>query len=195
MTLSDDVVSFLERERIVKVQDLLNHLRSRNPNISEEDGVDVVRNLAQSGSVDLEDLPPSARSIREYLKFWQLNLDLYSALFISLVTVLAIYFVPLRSSLISLRWILGAMFVIFVPGFVLTGALFPKGGELDGIERFAVSLGLSTALVPLFGLALNYSPLGISLTPIVISMTIFTIGMSIICFMRRFKISRDSTET
>jgi len=54
--------------------------------------------------------------------------------------------------------------VLFIPGHVAVEALFPKSREIDAIERFALSVELSLALVPLIRLLLNYTPSGISLT-------------------------------
>lgn len=47
------------------------------------------------------------------------------------------------------------MFVLFIPKYVTVEALFPRGRELDLIERFPLSVGLSMAFVPLVGLLLN----------------------------------------
>ncbi len=46
---------------------------------------------------------------------------------------------------------------------------------IDGIERVALSFGLSIAIVPLIGLALNFTPWGIRLVPIMIATTGFTL--------------------
>ena len=54
--------------------------------------------------------------------------------------------------------------VLFLPGFTLIKTLFPTR-EIDNIERTALSIGMSLALVPLVGLLLNYTPWGIRLTP------------------------------
>ena len=107
------------------------------------------------------------------------------------MTVLVIYAVPSQFPLVVLRWILGSVFVLFIPGYVTVEALFPKGRELDGIERFALSIGLSLALVPLVGLLLNFTPWGIRLTPIVISLTILTVGLALAALGRRFAISAE----
>ena len=45
---------------------------------------------------------------------------------------------------------------------------------IDGIERVALSFGLSIAIVPLIGLVLNFTPWGIRLAPIALSVTVFT---------------------
>jgi uncharacterized membrane protein len=60
---------------------------------------------------------------------------------------------------------------------------------LDGIERVALSFGLSIAITPLLGLALNYTPFGIRLTPILIVMSVFTIAVAIGAYARRSRIS------
>jgi len=56
---------------------------------------------------------------------------------------------------------------------------------IGGIERFALSVGLSIAIVPLISFVLNYTPFGIRLEPILVSITIFTGAMVIIALFRR----------
>jgi uncharacterized membrane protein len=84
-----------------------------------------------------------------------------------------------------IRTILGVLLVLFIPGYSLIAALFPKEGDLDGIERAALSFGLSIAVTPLIGLALNYTPYGIRLDPILICLTGFTFIMCLIAYLRR----------
>lgn len=63
------------------------------------------------------------------------------------------------------RYVLGAFYVLFLPGYAAVEALYPRGDEIGPLERLALSIGLSLAVVPLIGLALNYSPWGIRLEP------------------------------
>jgi uncharacterized membrane protein len=84
-----------------------------------------------------------------------------------------------------LRIPIGLLMVLFVPGYVLIAALFPRAGDLDGIERIALSFGLSIAVVPLIGLGLNYTPWGIRLIPVVISISAFTLLMAAAAYWRR----------
>jgi uncharacterized membrane protein len=77
------------------------------------------------------------------------------------------------------RVALGLPFVLFFPGYTLVSALYPRRDDLDGIDRLALSLGLSLAVVPLVGLILNYTPWGIRLAPIVVSLTLFVAGCSV----------------
>jgi uncharacterized membrane protein len=84
-----------------------------------------------------------------------------------------------------LRNLLGLPLVLFLPGYALIAALFPAKSDLDGIERTALSFGLSIAVVPLIGLGLNYTPWGIRLLPILISLSVFTFFMCGLAYLRR----------
>ncbi|WP_297092670.1 DUF1616 domain-containing protein [Thermococcus sp.] len=86
-----------------------------------------------------------------------------------------------------LRKALGLAFVLFFPGYVFITALFPERKELDSLERLALSFGLSIAIVPLIGLALNYTPWGIRLIPILVSLTVFNMVFSLAAIYRRKK--------
>jgi uncharacterized membrane protein len=92
-----------------------------------------------------------------------------------------------------LRNILGLPLVLFLPGYALIAALFPAKSDLDGIERTALSFGLSIAVVPLIGLGLNYTPWGIRLLPILISLSIFTLAMCGLAYLRRAKLPEADT--
>jgi uncharacterized membrane protein len=85
----------------------------------------------------------------------------------------------------ALRNVLGLPFVLFLPGYALIAALFPAKSDLDGIERTALSFGLSIAVVPLIGLVLNYTPWGIRLLPVLVSLSIFILIMCGLAYLRR----------
>ena len=86
-----------------------------------------------------------------------------------------------------IRKALGLAFVLFFPGYVFVNALFPNRKELDNLERLALSFGLSIAIVPLIGLALNFTPWGIRLIPILISLTVVNVLFALLAIYRREK--------
>ena len=90
-----------------------------------------------------------------------------------------------------LRIVVGLPVVLFFPGFALLAALFPRKESLNDIERVALSFGLSIVVVPLIGLALNYTPWGIRLYPILISLFIFIFTMSVIGWFRNRKLLEE----
>ena len=114
--------------------------------------------------------------------------DLLAVAGLSLLLVALVLVVP---SAKPLRIILGLPFVLFFPGYALMAALFPRREDLDSIERIALSLGLSIAVVPLIGLALNYSPWGIRLDPILAFITLFILLAVAIAAFRRRELEAD----
>jgi len=68
-------------------------------------------------------------------------------------------------------------------------ALFTKKEGMGGIERVALSFGLSIAVVSLIGLILNYTPWGIRLEPILYSVASFILIASIIAWLRRRRLT------
>jgi hypothetical protein len=190
--LHDQALDYLRKNGTTTIPTLMDALRAKNSAVTDTEVADLVWRLAERGQVDVEDVPPQVRSLREYLVLWERNVWFYMSVAVSLMTVLVIYTVPSQLPLALLRWILGSVFVLFIPGYVTVEALFPKGRELDAIERFVLSVGLSLIIVMLIGLLLNYTPLGIRLTPIVISLTIFTIGLSSATLVRKFMLSRQN---
>jgi uncharacterized membrane protein len=100
--------------------------------------------------------------------------------------------------------------VLFVPGYAFIAALFPKTEDkavledddadtdsdritsavvgrsrIDGLERVALSIGTSIAIVPLIGLGLNFTPWGIRLVPVALAVGGFTLVASWVALTRR----------
>lgn len=107
--------------------------------------------------------------------------------------ILTIYLPYLNESF--LRVVFGIPLVLFIPGYALIAALFPAARDIDGIERVALSFGLSIALVPLTGLALNYTPFGIRLDPVVVCLSILTVGLCLAAQYRRARLPPDERFT
>ncbi len=120
--------------------------------------------------------------------FERIPADLLAAVILAIAT-LVFTLTPLND--LPVRIPLGLLMVLFVPGYALIAALFPKIEDLEGIERTALSFGLSIAVVPLIGLALNYTPWGIRLTPVVVSLVIFTLAMAAAAFWRRMSLPAE----
>jgi uncharacterized membrane protein len=130
-----------------------------------------------------------------------------AAVLLYLVVTNAVIFLPVVRDT-PLRVVFGLPFVLFVPGYAFIAALFPEDGSgpsevdgkaqdtperggIDGIERVALSFGLSIAIVPLIGLALNFTPFGIRLVPIVVSLTCFTVLSTVVAATRRWSLPAD----
>lgn len=100
----------------------------------------------------------------------------------------------------------GIVLLLFVPGYALVAAGFPGRGErptessahrgskangrrgIDGLERVALSFGMSVCILPLFGLLLSATPWGISLVPLVVAVSGFTLVCLAIASYRRLQL-------
>lgn len=91
-------------------------------------------------------------------------------LLVALVGIAEWFAVPawLRSVVQVLQLPLGLAYVLFVPGWCLTAALFARVDDLDDIERVGLGLGLSVAWVSLLALILDRLPWGLRLWPILL---------------------------
>jgi len=82
--------------------------------------------------------------------------DLLAAIILALATLI-FTLTPLVDLFVRIPMSL-AIVLLFVPGYTLTCALFPKIEDLGRVARIALSFGLGIAVVPLICLALNYTP-------------------------------------
>ena len=171
------------------VRDLFEIVRIRRPTLSEEDFIHTVAELKESGALELEMPPPKVDSYSAYLGVHDENAWFYLVVLATVATFLAIYVLPSRYPVVIVRWIVGSVFVLFLPGYATIQALFPEGKELDNIERFALTVGLSLAITPLIGLILNYTPWGIRLDPIVAALSLFTLSVGITGTFRKYRLT------
>jgi uncharacterized membrane protein len=110
-----------------------------------------------------------------------------------LVVILPPVIVISPSSL--LRIILGLPLVLFLPGYTLMAALYVRKDRLRGLDRLALSLAASVAIVPLIGLVLNYLPVRISLTSFFLSIALFIFVASAVAWIRRGRLAAEERFT
>jgi hypothetical protein len=165
------------------VSELVEHLVEEK-GLKVKDATRAVYNEWKSGTLELSETNPPSTVVSyffnvESLWFWGVT---------SLVAItMLVVFTVNASSLLYVRYVLGGVFVLFLPGFMLISALYSRNEELSGLERLALSIGFSLAIVPLVGLALNYTPWGVRLEPIMVSLALFSEVMSLVVVGRRFR--------
>jgi uncharacterized membrane protein len=112
--------------------------------------------------------------------------DLTLILFWLAACVIAMY-VPLLNTT-PVRIILALPLVLFIPGYSVVAALYPKDHDIELIERIALSFGLSIVVVPLIGYGLHFTPLGIRLDSLVTILCFFIVVMISIAHYRRTRV-------
>jgi len=175
--LAPTIIKVIEEKKPQTVKQLAGFVKER-VSISEQEIVESILKLECEGKITLKKpLKSTPQNLMSYLKteeacwYW-------ITVALTATTTFVVFAVPENSfPLAYIRYLLGAIFVLWLPGYSFIKALFPteaankkSSGNLDSIELVTISIGLSLALVPIVGLLLNYTPLGMRLTPIVLSL-------------------------
>jgi len=104
---------------------------------------------------------------------------------VGMLTITLLLFPVVAFTTSTLRIILALPLALFFPGYTLLSALFPRREDLDSFRRMVFSVGLSIVVLPLIGLALNYTPWGIEPFPILVSLFLFILITSSIAWYRQ----------
>jgi len=96
-----------------------------------------------------------------------------------------------------IRNVLGLIFVLWMPGYTFMKALFPVNApktetstNLSRIDRIALSIIMSMALVALIGLVLNFTPWGINMITIILSLLAFSLVFSNVAVVREYRFTQ-----
>lgn len=75
--------------------------------------------------------------------------------------------------------------ILFIPGYLLIGILFPAKDDLDWIERIAFSVLFSAAIVPLSIFILNSTPFGITFDSVTVTLMELILVVAVPAIYRR----------
>jgi putative Mn2+ efflux pump MntP len=192
--LAQIVIQIVNERKPQTVRQLIALVKERLP-IPEEKILNAILDLQNQGKIELKNspLPPSTK-LQAYIKSRN-ALWYWTTIATATITAVIVFTVPENIIPLSyFRIVLGTIFILWLPGYAFIRALFPQheptktnAKNLDTIERIALSLGMSLALVPIVGLLLNYTPWGIRLTPIVLSLLSLTLIFATVAVVREHK--------
>jgi len=111
------------------------------------------------------------------------NYQLGIIVLFTILTMLSVYAIPGDSSFSVLRYLLGFIFVAFLPGYCLVRILFARENKLDLVEEIVLSVALSFGIVGLMGLFLGLSPLGINFNSITVSLSVIVLVLAAVAFL------------
>ena len=164
--------------------------------IADKKVLDTIQELQSQGIITLEEQPVSLPlNFGSYLTTSQ-AIWYWATITIAILAVAIVLVIPVNVYPLSyIRTVFGTLFILWLPGYATTKMLFPKhmpiktsSENFESIERIALSLGMSFALVPIVGLILNYTPFGLTLNPIVFSLLFVTITFATVAIVQEHKI-------
>ena len=186
--LDDFAVSYLKKSGVITSKLLYETLVLKFPNLTEDKFADLIEQLVQRGKIDAYESPRGS-TLQNYLASWEKSLWFYASIIASVSSALVVYIIPPNSPLVVLRWVLGLLFVLFLPGYVAIQAFFPSA-NLYGFDRLALSFALSIVLDMFSGLALDYTPWRIRLAPILLLLGTLTICLATLALARELETLR-----
>jgi len=193
--LDQQIIHTVETAKPESVQQLVDQVQALSSKPKQEI-LHRIQKLQQEQKIHLK--PPQTpipEKLTSYLRSNQAHWY-WATMALTIATAIVVFTVPEDAyPLVYVRNVLGTIFILWLPGYAFIKALFPTqlpikttDKNLDAIERIALSLGMSIALVPIIGLLLNYTQWGIRLTPIVLSLTAFTIIFATAAIIREYQI-------
>jgi len=181
-----DVVRNTIRSEHPKTVAELAQLVSADGTVYEDEFMAALKEAVSEGGIELQEPSYKLESALDYLFTITISGWFWATMILAVSAILSVAFVPDAFPVNVIRWVLGSVFVLYLPGYTLIQFLFSEKKELDSLERFALSVGLSLAVVPLIGLILNYLPWGIRLEPITISLSLFVVSFAILAAARKY---------
>jgi hypothetical protein len=199
--ITETILQITAQKKPATVSQLVELVKEKTP-ASNQEILDAIIKLQNEGKLQLGTPPQQALRMSTYLgtpgaRWYWITMAL------TVATAIVVFTVPETAfPLVYMRYVLGTIFILWLPGYAFIKALFPqhlpftKGlahtletsqKNLDMIEHIALSLGMSLALVPIVGLLLNYTPWGIRLTPIVLSLLALTTIFATAALIREYQ--------
>jgi hypothetical protein len=194
-SIEQHILQLVKKENPENVEQLLK-LAKEKLSLTDEEALKHIAQLINREKIKLkEPSKPTPQSLKTYMRsteaYW-----FWTTISLAIATVITVFTVPEDAyPIVYIRYVLGSIFVLGLPGFTLIKALFPSKKEMDSIERVALSIGLSLAIVPIVGLLLNYTPWGIRLTPITISLLALTITFATTALIREHQTKRSENQS
>ena len=172
-TIDQYIIEVVRKNNPKTVKELVKLVQPKYP-IPEKEILERILNLQNQGKIALKNhQTPITPLLRSYILSTKANWY-WTIIAVAAATTALVFTVPENAyPIVYARYLLGSIFVLFLPGYSLIKALFPTK-EIDNIERAALSIGMSLALVPITGLLLNYTPWGIRTTPVTLSLLALT---------------------
>ena len=191
--LNQHIINVVAKANPQTVEQLIKLLQSEQT-IRRQEILDAIIKLQNQGRITLRKSKiQSDFTLTEYILsakgHWY-----WAIIALSAATALLVFTIPENAyPIVYSRHILGSVFVLWLPGYSLIKALFPTK-KMDNVERIALSVGMSLAVVSIVGLLLNYTPWGIGVASITLSLLALTITFSTAAVIREHMRPLDSAK-
>jgi uncharacterized membrane protein len=195
--LKNLILEEIRKEKPENVKEL-KQLMLQNHNISPESTTKLLLELEKEEKLHFLKSETLPTSTKEYI-FSEKALWYWEIVGLSIVISILVLAIPETAfPIIYVRNGVGLIFALFLPGYSFVKVIFPKtvpfktsSGNLDNIERLAISLVMSLSIVSIVGLLLNFTSWGIKLMPITLSLLTLTLIFATGAIIREHQIRQN----
>lgn len=184
--LNEQITEIVKKEHPQTIKQLI-ELVYQKYSLPKQEIIEHIMNLQNQGKLTFKkDTALVPLTLKGYLSssysYWY-----WTIVTLALATTVSVFTISEDAyPIVYASYILGSIFVLGLPGYSLIKVLFPTK-ELDNIERVALSIAMSMALVPVTGLLLSYTPWGIRQTPLTLSLLGLTTVIATAAILRERK--------
>jgi len=191
--ISEKIIEIVKTEEPETVEKLL-ELANQRLGITKDAALEQIIELENKGRLSLSQLPGSIPQRFNTYLFSSNAAWFWIIIALSISTTISVFTIHENATpYVYIRYILGSIFVLLLPGYSMIKTLFPTR-EINNTERTILSIGMSLALVPLVGLLLNYTPWGIRLTPVTLSLLSLTTILTVTGLQREYTQKTRTTQ-
>jgi len=178
------IIEELRTGRFETVGQLWEYVHNENPTLDFDSFRSQLKQLISAGIVEVKE--PQLSNFSAYLSSWEYGLKLWFFAVTTLASVAVVELLELGFPWVVLRWVAATFLLLFAPGFAVTWTLFPSKQQQSNLNRLALTIAISLFLVPVIGLVLNYSVIGIQSSPVALIVGAMTEGFLFVGAYREF---------
>ena len=197
--LKEAILATTREHKPETADQLVKEMHEQFPSVTEKVIVEAMLELQNEGKLQFAPEHTLPHNLTSFLKT-SAALWYWATFAIVIAAAVSAFAIPESVyPFVALRYVLGSVFILWLPGYTFIKALFPRelpfktnNRNLDLIERVVLSFGMSLALVPIVGLLLNYTPWGIRLAPITLTLIALTLTFATTAVVREYQSSMKS---
>ena len=187
------ILQIVKKENIKTTKQLVTLMHDRH-SLPEKQTFKLLMELENEDKIHFAERPLRAPTSLKNFVFSKRVTWFWIMVVLAFSMVVAVFTIPESAyPFVYVRYVLGALFVLYLPGYSFIKSLFlsnvqGKNGseDLDEIERVALCLGMSLVLSSLTGLVLGYTPWGIGLTTVTLGLFVLTVIFGIVAILREY---------
>jgi len=186
----ETILACLQKYHPSSIAELKKRLTEEGIRSSDEDLLEIVRELGSDGEIDLFD-PVKLNSFPQFLLDATNSWWVYAVVSVSILELFLVAYPTQNSLLVSFRLLFGLGLLGFLPGYSTIQILFPTS-ELRILERLLLSIFLSVVISIAIGVALGAGYLFTGVSS-VLAFAGYVITATLFASYRRYSALRTSS--